>query len=363
MIKKVLSLPLVALLLACTSPIPMGVNPADFRAEVDGKEVGLYTLTNEHGMTMQVTNYGARVVTLYVPDREGVFEDVVLGYESIDRYLNNPGTHSIGATMGRYANRIAWGRYTHGGVTHQLTTSRKGHCLHGGEKGFNRVVWMVDSVASDALYLSHFSPDGNEGFPGNLTVNMVYRLTPDNAFEIAYRATTDRATPINLTHHSFFNLKGEGNGAIADHLVTVNARYITPLSSDLVPTGELLPVAETPFDLTTPTVIGERVYDHNFVLDNDRGDSIALAATLYEPTSGRYMEVWTTEPGMQLYTPSFAQGRMVGKRGTPYDGRCALAFETQQFPDAPNHPHFPSAILEAGEVYNHVCIYKFGVRE
>lgn len=372
--KNLSSLALGLLLLSCTASPSIGVDPANFKSVVDNKEVSLYTLTNKQGITMQVTNFGARVVTLYTPNREGELDDIVLGYESIDRYLHNTGERFLGATIGRYGNRIADGKFTLDGVDYQLSTYNNGQCLHGGDKGFDMVVWDVDSVTTDAIYFSYASPDGEEGFPGELRLNMSYKLTADNAFEVVHRATTDKATPVNLTHHSFFNFKSEGCGEITDHILMINADSITPTNSVQIPTGEVLAVEGTPFDFTTPTAIGLRIeeddeqlkmglgYDHNFVLNRNSCNELELAASVYEPSTGRYMEVWTTEPAIQLYSGNFFDGTVRGKGEKMHGYRGSFALETQHYPDAPNQAQFPSTILHPDEVYNHTCVYKFSVK-
>lgn len=350
------------------------VNEADFNTTVDGKPVDLYTLSNSNGLTMQVTNFGCRVVTLFTPDRLGNMDDIVLGYENIDRYVHNKGERFLGATIGRYGNRIAAGKFTLDGKDYQLSTFNNGQCLHGGDKGFDMVVWNVDSVAKDYILFSYLSKDMEEGFPGNLSVRMSYQLTVDNEFRIEYSATTDKATPVNLTHHSFFNLKGEGNGTINTHELYIAADRYTPVDSVLIPTGELADVTGTPFDFRKPLAIGSRLdekneqldncrgYDHNFVLSRTSSSDLELAATVYEPSNGRYMEVWTTEPGLQFYGGNFFNGETLGKSGKPYKYREAFALETQHFPDSPNQEGFPSTILHPGETYRHVCVYKFDVK-
>ena len=345
----------------------------NFATEVDGKNVALYTLS-AGDLTMQVTNYGARVVSLWTPDRNGKYEDIVLGYEHIDRYLNNTGERFLGAVVGRYANRIAGGHFTLDGVEYTLPQNNNGQTLHGGIKGVDRVVWEVKSATKQKLELNYLSAAGAEGFPGALAIEMTYELTPQNEFVVTYRATTDAPTVVNLSHHSFFNLKGEGNGTILDHVLTINAGRITPVNSVLIPTGEIDPVAGTPFDFRQPHAIGERIgedngqlhmgagYDHNWVLDR-RSDGVELAATLWEPASGRYMEVLTDQPGIQFYSGNFFDnGSCNGKYGRPLKYRESLALETQKFPDAPNHPHFPSTVLRPGETYTQVCVYRFGVK-
>ncbi len=345
-----------------------------FNTTIDGKQVSLYTLSNKQGTTMQVTNFGARVVALWTADRDGAMADIVLGYENIDRYVNNHGERFLGATIGRYGNRIADGRFTLDSVDYQLSTYDNGQCLHGGDKGFDMVVWSVDSLSEDYIAFSYLSRDMEEGFPGNLSVQMTYELTPDNEFRVTHRATTDKPTPVNLTHHSFFNLLGEGGGTINEHVLTINADHYTPVNENLIPLGSHANVGGSPFDFRTPTAIGSRLgeddqqfdncrgYDHNFVLNRRSVDGLELAATVYEPQSGREMQVLTTEPGLQFYGGNFFDGSTVGKTGKALKFRESFALETQHFPDSPNQPTFPSTILRPGEEYHHICVYRFSAR-
>lgn len=350
------------------------IDKAAFEDTIDGKPVSLYTLKNQNGVTIQVTNFGARVVTLWVPDRNGVFADVNLGYDRLDKYRNNAGERFLGSTIGRYGNRLAKGQFTIDGTTYQVEPFNNGQALHGGLKGFDMQVWNVIAATDSKIDFTYRSQDGEEGFPGNLDVRMSYELTPSNEFKITYQATTDKTTPINLTNHWFANLKGEGEGDINDHILTINANAITPVDSVLIPTGELMAVDGTPFDFRQPTAIGLRVdadhpqlkigsgYDHNFVLNRTTQDGIELAATVYEPQSGRFMEVFTTEPAIQFYGGNFFTGDGIGKSGKPYGFRCSIALETQHYPDSPNQPNFPSTLLNPGETYNHTCIYKFSIK-
>lgn len=343
---------------------------SDFDTTLNGKAVSLYTIRGGD-LTMQVTNYGARVVTLWAPDREGRYEDVVLGYQNIDRYVNNTGERFLGAVVGRCANRIAGGTFTLDGETYTLPQNDHGQTLHGGLNGLDRVVWNVDSVKADRLVLSYLAADGEEGFPGNLSITMTYTLTPENGFKITYRATTDKPTVANISHHSFFNLKGEGNGTVTDNLLTINGSAITPVDSVLIPTGEILPVEGTPFDFRSARTIGERIdqenvqlkngrgYDMNWVIDRKSPDDVEWIASLYEPVSGRGIEVWSDQPALQFYSGNFFDGSTTGKTGKPLRFRESVALETQKYPDGPNHPDFPSTILRPGEVYTHTCLYKF----
>ena len=350
------------------------VDARNFESTIDGKQVALYTLKSETGMIMQVTNFGGHVVSLWTPDKNGTMGDVVLGHNTLKEYVDFQGERFIGCVVGRYANRIAKGEFTIDSITYHVPLNNNGQSLHGGLKGLDQVVWDVDSVGTDMIQLSILSPDGAEGYPGNLKVTMTYALTPDNEFKITYRATTDKPTVVNLSHHGFFNLKGECAGTINDHLLTINADYITPVDSVLIPTGELMPVAGTPFDFNRPTAIGDRVnddneqlrcgngYDHNWVLRRSTADDVELAATVYEPTSGRVMEVYTNQPGLQFYGGNFFDGNGIGKCGDTFKYREAIALETQKFPDGPNQPQFPSVRLNPDEEYYHVCIYKFSVK-
>lgn len=320
---------------------------------------------------MQVTNFGARVVSLWTPDKAGNQEDIVLGYNNLDNYVNNPGERFLGAVVGPYANRIAKGTYTIGEETYNFPQNNNGQTLHGGLKGLDMVVWDVDTVTANSIVLSYLHPDGQDGMPGNLKIVMTYTLTPENEFRVDYLAQTDKATHVNISHHSFFNLKGEGNGTINDHVLYINASKTTPVDSVLIPTGEIVPVEGTPFDFREPTAIGERIdadheqlkngkgYDLNWVLARENDGQIMNVATLYEPQSGRAMDVLTDQVGLQFYSGNFFDGTYNGKYGEPLRFRESVALETQKFPDAPNQPAFPSVELNPGEVYHQVCAYKF----
>lgn len=345
-----------------------------FEKTVDGKDISLYTL-KAGDVTMQVTNLGGRVVTLWTPDKNGKMEDIVLGYPNVDTYLDPPGERYLGPVVGRFANRIAKGQFTLDGETYQLPINNNGQTLHGGLIGLDMAIWNVDEVSDTHIALSHTSPDGEDGFPGNLTLHMTYTLTPANEFKIEYKATTDKPTVINLSHHGVFNLKGEGNGTITDHVLMINGSAIVPVDSVLIPTGELMQVEGTPFDFRQPTAIGDRIdqdheqlingsgYDHNWVMDRKTAKEAELIAAIYEPANGRMMEVFTDQPGMQFYSGNFFDGKVSGKSGKPLKRREAFALETQHFPDAPNHPDFPTTRLDPGETYTQVCIYKFSVKK
>lgn len=365
---------LLLALSSCTKGKIALLDPSQFDTLVDGKKIALYTLSNDK-LTMQVTNYGARVVALWTPDRKGHYADVVLGYPNIERYLNNQGERYLGAAVGRYANRIANGRFTLDGTEYTLPTNNNGQCLHGGDKGFDRVVWDVTFVTDSQIMLRNVSPDGDDGFPATLTTNLTYTLTANNEFRVEYSATSDATTVVNPSHHSFFNLKGEGCGTILDNELTINSSYITPVDSVLIPTGEIAPVGDTPFDFRTPTAIGARInekntqlrngngYDHNWVIDRKSADKVELAATLYEPQSGRTLDVLTDQPALQFYSGNFFDGTTSGKSNNPLKYRESVVFESQKYPDSPNHENFPTTILHRGEIYTHTCVYRFGTRD
>ena len=376
--KKVIFLPFLLLaFLSCsksTVKVPDLLDAGNFDSVLDDKHIALYTLESGNGLYMQVTNYGGRVVSLYVPDREGKYEDIVLGYENINRYLYNNSERFLGPVVGRYANRIARGQFELDGVTYHLPINNNGQTLHGGLKGLDGVVWSVEKLSKNEITFSYFSPDGEEGFPGTVEYEMTYTLTPDNAFKLTYQAVTDKPTVVNLSHHGLFNLKGEGNGTVLDHELTIYAEEITPVDEYLIPTGEYRAVGGTPFDFRTPHAIGAFIndddqqlkygggYDHNWVVSRTAPDTLQHMATLYEPVSGRVMEVWSDQPGLQFYSGNFFNGTVTGKRGKTLKHREAVALETQKFPDSPNHSNFPSTRLDPGETYRHTCVYKFGVR-
>jgi len=344
-----------------------------FHKLVDGKQVELYSLKNKNGLIATITNYGGRVVSLMVPDKTGKMEDVVLGYESIDGYLGAAEQY-FGGSIGRYGNRIAKGTFILDSVKYNLAINNAPNSLHGGVKGFSAKVWTAVKKADNEVELTLVSADMEEGYPGELKVKVNYHLTDANELSITYRAESSKPTVLNLTNHSYFNLHGAGNGDILDHEVFLNADKYTPVDSTLIPTGKIESVIGTPFDFTTPTAIGARInekneqlkfglgYDHNFVLNKTDGKVVTLAASVYDPQSGRFMEVFTNEPGVQFYSGNFLKGKEIGKQGKPYNFRSALCLETQHFPDSPNQPEFPSVVLRPGEVYNSVCTYKFSVK-
>ncbi|MDQ1351649.1 MAG: aldose 1-epimerase [Acidobacteriota bacterium] len=349
----------------------MGITKSFFGKTETGQAVDLYTLSNSKGMTVKITNYGGIVTSLTAPDKKGNFNDVVLGFDTLEKYL--AGHPYFGAIVGRYGNRIAKGRFTLNGVEYKLATNNGENHLHGGINGFDKVVWQSEEIHKKnevGLRLHYLSKDGEEGYPGNLSVVVIYTLTGNNELKIDYEAETDKATPVNLTHHSYFNLEGEdpggsgGSNGILGHLLTIHADRFTPVDNGLIPTGELKNVQDTPMDFLTPRAIGERIslveggYDHNYVLNNWDG-SLKLAASVSEPVSGRIMEVWTTEPGLQFYSGNFLDGTITGKSGKKYEKHYGFCLETQHFPDSPNKPNFPSTILEPGKKYTHTTVYRF----
>lgn len=373
-IKSIIAAATMLAALSCTNHKPLPLIPADnFRQVVDGKNVDLYTL-KAGDLIMQVTNYGGRVVALQTPDRSGKYEDIVLGYNNLNNYINNPGERFLGAVVGPYANRIANGTYTIDDQVYTFPQNNNDNTLHGGLKGLDKVVWDVKDVNDSAIVLTYLHPDGQEGMPGNLQIEMTYTLTGDNEFKVDYQAITDKATHVNISHHSFFNLKGEGRGTILDNVMTIAASQTTPVDDELIPTGEVTPVDGTPFDFRTPHLIGERInqedvqlangggYDHNWVLDRKSDDDMEFAVSVYEPTTGRYMEVFTDQPALQFYSGNFFDGTTVGKYGRTLNYRESLALETQKYPDTPNHPQFPSTLLIPGQTYTHHCIYKFSTK-
>ncbi len=360
---------------ACSQPQienKAGIAKADFEKEVDGKQVSLYTLTNKNGLELNVTNYGGKVVSLMVPDKDGNLVDVVTGFSTIDEYLSTPKTY-FGSAIGRYGNRIGNASFTLNGKEYKLAKNNGDNHLHGGVKGYWGVVWDAKQVDANTLELSYLSVDGEEGYPGNLDIKMVYQLTDDNEFKIEYYATTDAPTVLNLTHHSYFNLSGEGSATINDHVLYINSNLYTPTDAGLIPTGELAPVAGTPMDFTTPTVIGDRVdddfealklgtgYDHNYVI-NKQKEGVELAASVYSPITNINMDVLTNEPAIQFYGGNFLTNTVKGKAGKLYDFRSSFCLETQHYPDSPNQPEFPSTVLNPGEQYRHTCIYKFSIK-
>jgi aldose 1-epimerase len=349
----------------------MAIATTSFGKTANGTDVSLFTLTNANGVEATIANYGGIVTTLRVPDRTGVLADVVLGYETLAEYLKV--TPYFGCLVGRYGNRIANGRFVLDGREYRLAQNNGNNHLHGGRVGFDKVVWKAtakETKSGPTLELSYISADGEEGYPGQLSVKAVYTLTVKNGLRLDYTATTDKPTVLSLTQHSYFNLAGQGEGDILDHKVTIFADRFTPVDDTLIPTGELRPVKNTPLDFTSPHRVGERIgqddaqlkfaggYDHNWVL-NGAGGKLALAASVCEPHSGRVLEVWTTEPAMQFYTGNFLDGTITGKGGKLYRHRYGFCMEPQHYPDSPNKPAFPSTVLRPGEKYENTIEYRF----
>jgi aldose 1-epimerase len=342
-----------------------------FGKTTDGQEVELYTLSNANGVETEIATYGGIVVSIKVPDRNGKYDDVALGFDNLDGYLK--GHPFFGALVGRYGNRIGKAKFTLNGKEYKLAVNNGENTLHGGAKGFDKVVWKAKPVTVKegvALELTYLSKDGEEGYPGNLSVKVIYTLTNSDELKIDYTATTDQDTVVNLTNHTYFNLAGQGNGDILGHQIQINADRFTPVDTGLIPTGELRSVKSTPFDFTQLTAIGARVnqdeeqlklgkgYDHNFVI-NGKAGTLRLAAKVVEPTTGRVMEVLTTEPGVQFYIGNFLDGSLKGKEGKVYNARYGFCLETQHFPDSPNKPDFPTTVLKKGGRYQTTTVYKF----
>ncbi len=350
-----------------------GLNPQKFQTEVDSVATNLYTLKNKTGMEVCITNFGGRIVSIMVPDKNGTMQDVVLGFDSIADYINIPS--DFGASIGRYANRINLGRFELDGTKYQLPQNNFGHCLHGGPKGWQYQVYEANPIDSTTLELTRISPDGDQNFPGNVTAKVTFKLTDDNAIDIKYSATTDKPTIINMTNHSYFNLSGDPSKLATDHILYVNADKYTPVDTTFMTTGKILPVKGTPMDFTTPKAVGQDIdnydfdqikngdgYDHNWVL-NTEGDINKLAAKLTSPITGITLEVYTNEPGIQVYSGNFLDGTVKGKKGIVYNKRASVCLETQHYPDSPNKPEWPSVVLNPGETYNSECIFKFGVEK
>ena len=369
---KQMRLLILGSLTLCASTMLAGVKTDDF------DRIQLFTLKNKAGTEIKITNYGAILTSIRVADRNGEFADVALGYNGVEGYINAVDKPYFGAIVGRYGNRLAKGSFTLDGETYSLAKNNDPNHLHGGIVGFDKVVWDAKPIEGknfSGLELSYLAKDREEGYPGNLVCKVTYKLTDDNEIVIEYHATTDKATPVNLTNHTYFNLAGEGSGTILDHIVHLNADHYTPVDQTLIPTGEIAPVKDTPFDFTVEKSIGKdinqvndqlqfgRGYDHNFVLNKKgQADKMTLAATVYEPKSGRFLEVLTEEPGVQFYTGNFLDGRLTGKAGKPYLNRGGFCLETQHFPDSPNQPTFPSTILRPSETYSTKTIFRFSVK-
>lgn len=348
-----------------------GLDPQNFTSEYEGQPTALYTLKNANGMEVCVTNFGGRIVSIMVPDRNGDFKDVVLGFDSVQAYFPQNNLSDFGASIGRYANRINQGKIVIDGDTIQLPKNNFGHCLHGGPSGWQYKVYAGSQINDSTLVLTLDSPDGDNNFPGNVKAEVTYTLTADNSIDIAYKATTDKPTYINMTNHSYFNLNGDPNQPITNNILTVNASRYTPVDATYMTTGEILDVKDTPMDFTTAKEVGAQIeevdfeqikygngYDHNWVLDT-AGDDTQVAATLYSPTTGIQLEVLTNEPGIQVYSGNFLDGKVTGKKGIVYKQRTGICLETQKYPDTPNKPEWPSARLNPGETYNSHCIFRF----
>jgi len=345
----------------------MSITEESYGKLSNGQQIYQYTLTNPDGLSVKIITFGGYITSLQVPDRNGKFADIVLGYDRLEQYVND--STYLGSLVGRYANRIAKGKFTLNGIEYTLATNNGPNHLHGGIKGFNKVVWSaqpIDNPNSPALKLTYLSKDGEEGYPGNLFCTVVYTLTNDNELKISYEATTDKTTIVNLTSHSYFNLAGHNSGDILGHELMLNADDYTPADETLIPTGQIAPVKGTNVDFTKPTAIGARItkvaggYDHNFVLNNKKG-KLGLAARVYEPKSGRVMEIFTTEPGIQFYSGNFLDGSAKGK-GAVYNKHSGFCLETQHYPDSPNKPQFPSVVLKPGEKYMHLTVHRFSAK-
>ncbi len=343
----------------------MTIKKEVFGETSEGMEVNLYTLINVNGMCAGIINYGAILVSLEVPGRNGACTDITLGYDNLEQYIADNSTY-FGATVGRYAGHIVGGRFMLDGTEYTLAKNDGSNHLHGGNRGFNKVIWNAQEINSHdetGVKLTYLSKDGEEGYPGNLKVTVKYTLTDNNELQISYEAETDKPTPVSLTHHSYFNLAGHNCGDILSHELMINADYFNPAGPDLAPTGEIKSVEDTPMDFIRPVTIGSRIvdvpggYDHNFQL-NDTSASLTLAAIVKEPISGRKMEVYTTEPALQLYTSNFLDGKIKGKEGAVYKKHDALCLEAQQFPDAPNKPQFPPSIIKPDQKYIQKTVYK-----
>ncbi len=356
-----------------------GVTSAPFGATANGRTAELFTLTNGHGIQIKLTNYGGIITSLRTPDRSGRFDDIVLGYDSLAGYIRN--SPYFGAIVGRYGNRIARGLFTLDGTTYRLAVNNGPNSLHGGLRGFDKVVWTAHPFQNQegaGVALDYTSPDMEEGYPGTLRAHVTYTLTDDDRLIVDYTATTDKATPVNLTQHTYWNLAGSARRDILGHVLTINADSMTPVDTTLITTGEITPVSGTPFDFRSPTAIGARVdqrqdaqirygngYDHNFVLNRGGAgaDGLVRAARVVEPSTGRTLDIFTTEPGLQFYSGNFLDGSITGKGGAVYRFRYGIALETQHYPDSPNHSNFPTTILRPGQQYHTRTVYQFGVTQ
>ncbi|MBR5661629.1 MAG: galactose mutarotase [Bacteroidales bacterium] len=379
MLKKLFVICAAALMvLGCAEKGPKltksGLNPEDFAAERDGGVTALYTLTNKSGMEVCITNFGGRIVSIMVPDKNGEYKDVVLGFDNIKDYFPENNQTDFGATIGRYANRIAQGKITVEGVEYQLPQNNYGHCLHGGPNGWQYKVAEVIEADGSHLKVKFDSPDGEANFPGHVTAFVTFTLTEDNAIDIKYEATTDKTTVINMTNHSYFNLAGDpANHCVEDDELYINASTFTPVDDTFMTTGEIVTVEGTPMDFRTAKLVGKDInadydqlhngkgYDHNWVLDTGCDDTV-LAAELYCPESGIVLKEYTNEPGVQIYAGNFLDGTVTGKKGIVYNFRHAICLETQKYPDTPNKPEWPSALLKPGETYTSHCVFAFSVK-
>lgn len=380
--KKLLGMLIVAgMIISCSAPkkdLTLPYAKADFEKEINGKKTTLFTLKNDDGIVVTLTNYGAKIVSVYAPDKNGTMGDVVLGFTSIDGYIKGSASH--GAVVGPYANRIANAQFQIDGQTYQLPVNNLKSCIHSGPQSFYRQVYDAKEIQTQdgpAVEMIVASADGEWGFPGNKNLKVTYTLTKDNSLKIDYEATTDKSCFFNLTNHVYLNLKGEGNGDILDHVTQIDANFVTAVAdSQMIPTGEIVDIRGTAMDFNSPHAIGERInapmsllriahgYDHNYILNKDQNDhKLTLAASLYEPTSGRFLECFTTEPAVQLYSGNNLKGDQVGKRGNAYAAYNGVCLETQHYPDSPHHPNFPNTLLKPGETLKTTTIYKFSVRK
>ena len=375
--KLLILLGAAALLAACSQQKNLtvsGLNPKDFKATYNGQPTALYTMTNAKGMEVCVTNFGGRIVSIMVPDKDGKMQDVVLGFDKVSDYFPENNQTDFGAAIGRYANRINQGKFTLDGVEYQLPQNNFGHCLHGGPTGWQYQVYECVEADAKHVKLLRVSPDGDNNFPGEVKAYVTYTLTDSNKLEITYEATTTAPTVINMTNHSYFNLSGNPKHSITQDILCVNANSYTPVDSTYMTTGEIVPVKNTPFDFTVPTLIKAYIdakheqikngngYDHNWVL-NTNGDLSKMAALLYSPTSGITLMVYTDEPGIQVYSGNFLDGTVTGKKGITYQQRSGICLETQKYPDTPNKPDWPSAVLRPGETYQSHTTFAFSVRK
>ena len=349
------------------------LNMNNFDTTLDGKKISMHAISNHNGIQVFITNYGARIVGICVPDKDGSPIDVVLGFNSIREYIMSADPY-FGPCVGRVCNRIAEGKFTIDGIQYSLVTNNGPNHLHGGTKGLHKVVWEFVKVSDNAILLSYFSPDMEEGYPGNLKISVLYSLSEDNALSIEFNATTDKKTPVNLTNHTYFNLSGKSDLSINNHLLMINADHYTPVDSTLIPLGAIDPVEGTPLDFRIPKTIGSKLdqnniqlkygggYDHNYVLNKTKQDSLTLAARVFSPESDVQMEIYTTEPGLQFYGGNFFTGKITGKDGKKVGYRCGFALEPQHFPDSPNQPAFESIILSPGETFHSLSKYVFGMK-